>query len=63
MRLKTRAVNIQTKFRLKGLKENYIYTEQNTGKQYSGAQLMNYGITIERKSSVNDYESYLFNFI
>ena len=63
MRLKTRAVNIQTNFRLKGLKENYIYTEQNTGKQYSGAQLMNYGITIERKSSVNDYESYLFNFI
>lgn len=55
MRLKTHALNLQTTIKLKGLEENNIYTDKNSGKEYYGAELMHFGIAIEASINVDDY--------
>ncbi len=55
MRLKTHAINMQTTIRLKGLDENSIYTDKDSGKEYYGAELMHFGVAIEASSNVDDY--------
>ncbi len=62
MRLKSRAINLQTKFKLKGLEENRIYVDKKSGCKYSGSQLMNFGLTIAASQGANDYYSILFEF-
>lgn len=61
MRLKTHAVNLQTTIRLKGLDENRIYTDKESGKEYYGAQLMQFGLPISASSNTNDYSAIMWN--
>ena len=60
MRLNTHAVNIQTKFKLSGLEDNLIYTENKSGKKYSGAELMNYGLPICSGVATDDFYTEMF---
>jgi alpha-galactosidase len=62
MRLKTHAINLQTKFRLKGLDPERIYTDTKTGKQYYGAQLMEMGLPIDGSICKPDYETFMVMF-
>lgn len=61
MRVKTHAVNLQTTIRLKGLEYNRVYTDENTGKEYLGAQLMQYGLRIESAGYTDDYQTFLWS--
>lgn len=47
--------------RLRGLKPNAVYLEENSGKQYFGAALMNAGIPL--LSFTREYEAYQFSFV
>lgn len=60
MRLKTHALNLQRFIRLKGLKENVIYTDKDSGQMYYGAQLMQQGILLEASSGTNDYYPHMW---
>ena len=60
MRLKTHAINLQTKFRLKGLEADRIYTDSKTGDKYYGAQLMQHGLKIQASLEESDYKTFLW---
>ena len=62
MRLNNHAVNIQVTVKLKGLDENRIYTEKSSGKQYNGAQLMQYGIRLEANKGAKDFCAEMLEF-
>lgn len=62
MRLKTHAINLQTTLKLKGLEEDRVYTDNESGEKYYGAQLMQYGIPIESCRETNDYSVYMWHF-
>lgn len=47
--------------KLKGLESDAVYIEENTGRQYTGAALMNAGIPLP--FAVKEYEAYQFSFI
>ena len=47
--------------KLKGLESDAVYIEENTGRQYTGAALMNVGIPLP--FAVKEYEAYQFSFI
>lgn len=47
--------------KLKGLEFDAVYIEENTGRQYTGAALMNVGIPLP--FAVKEYEAYQFSFI
>ena len=54
-RLKTHAINLQTSIRFKGLNPNRIYTNVQTGEEYYGSQLINYGLILEDSKNDNDF--------
>lgn len=62
MRLKTHAINLQTTIKLKGLDENRIYTDKNSGEQYYGSQLMQFGIPLKASANSNDYYATMWEF-
>lgn len=62
MRLKSHAVNLQTRIRLKGLNENCLYTDQKSGQQYYGAQLMQSGLQVEGGPSTHDFYAAMWFF-
>ena len=47
--------------KLKGLESDAVYIEENTGRQYTGAALMNAGIPLP--FATKEYEAYQFSFI
>lgn len=55
MRLKTHAINLQTTIKLKGLEQNNIYTDKESGLKYYGSQLMQFGLQIDGSSSKNRF--------
>ena len=61
MRLKTHVINLQTTIQLKGLDENYIYTDKESGEQYYGSQLMQFGLQIKASSNTNDFSVIFVN--
>ena len=63
MRLKTHAVNLQYTVRLQGLEPDSVYTDAKTGKQYFGAQLMEFGLQIPTAEAVKDYETFMWELI
>ena len=60
MRIKTHVFNPHTPIRLEGLDENYVYTEKQSGEQYYGAQLMQYGLQLPASAQTGDYYSYMW---
>ncbi|MBO5852516.1 MAG: alpha-galactosidase [Clostridia bacterium] len=62
IRLNSHAVNLQNTIRLKGLDENYLYTDTKTGEKYYGSQLINYGLKLAASESAGDYKSFLWMF-
>lgn len=62
MRLNTHAVNLQSRFKLKGLEADRLYTDTKTGKQYYGSQLMEIGLPIEGSICKPDYETFMIMF-
>ena len=55
MQFKTHAINLQTTIKLKGLDENHIYTDKESGKEYYGCQLMQHGLLLDLVEIRNDY--------
>ena len=47
--------------KLKGLESDAVYIEENTGRQYTGAALMNAGIPLP--FAVKEYEAYQLSLI
>jgi len=55
MRLENHAVNLQNTIKLKGLDSDYVYTDKESGKQYLGAQLMQFGMPIKLNDRFVDF--------
>jgi len=62
MRLKTHAINLQTTIKLKGLDKNHKYTDKESGEQYYGSQLMQFGISLKASANSNDYYAVMCEF-
>ena len=60
MRLGNHAINLQTSIRLKSLEEDAMYTDTETGKEYYGSQLMQFGLPLEASKETNDFYTYLW---
>ena len=61
VRLMAEANQATVYVRLRGLKPDAVYLEENSGKQYSGAALMNAGIPL--LPFTREYEAYQFSFV
>lgn len=61
IRLKAEANQAAVYVRLRGLKPDVVYLEENSGKQYFGAALMNAGIPL--LPFTREYEAYQFSFV
>lgn len=61
MRLKNHALNLQTTIKLKGLDENQIYTDKESGKEYYGVQLMQFGLQVKASENTNDFNVIFVN--
>lgn len=61
VRLMAEANQTAVYVRLQGLKPDAVYLEENSGKQYFGAALMNAGISLE--PFTGEYEAYQFSFV
>ena len=59
MCLKTHAVNLQTTVKLEGLEPDCKYINEIDGKEYYGAELMQFGVPIKTCGRKNDYDSEL----
>jgi hypothetical protein len=46
MHPKTHVLNLQTTIKLKGLEPDNLYTNKETGEQFHGLQLMQFGVQI-----------------
>ena len=60
MRLKTHAINLQTTIKLKGLQQNNIYIDKESGLKYYGSQLMQFGLPISASCNTNDYSAIMW---
>ncbi len=63
MRLKTHAINLQTTIKLKGLDESRIYTDKESGEQYYGSQLIQFGLPVKASSNTNDFYATMWELI
>jgi len=60
MRLSTHAINLQTTIKLNGLEFDSLYIDVNSGKEYYGAELTQFGLQIVAEETSNDFYAVLF---
>ena len=62
IKTKQPAVNLQTTVKLEGLEPDCKYINEIDGKEYYGAELMQFGVPIKTCGRKNDYDSELLLF-
>lgn len=60
MRSSTHAINLQTTIKLNGLEFDSLYIDVNSGKEYYGAELTQFGLQIVAEETSNDFYAVLF---